>query len=715
MKRRIYILAVSLFIIFSIGLSAIGCGKPDSPITPPDDSKLPTVVDPDGYLVKDGSTSYKIIIPEEHSDNEAYAANELASYIKLASGARIIVETDNNLVYNEKDEIISIGKTVYQKGADLSDVDYSKLKTGGYVIKNFGNVYIIDSSCKNGNIYGVYEFLERFFGIEFLTYDATYLPSNSTVKAKGIDLIDIPAFAVRDYYAYTAFYQGGTTFGAKMRNNSSRYADHSAMDPQYYYTYYVDYNGNSNWYTERMGHTITHLLSADAYVNGINPTPTYRSTDNGASSNWELGYFATNPEWYAYNPSYNRVNTKGYSQEEVCYTNGMTEDGEYDSADKTSLMSKMIEICKRMIIDDRNDGAHSLMLGHGDYSAKCECDKCTAAYEKYGTFSGVTCVWANAIVKEVKKWMSENNINREVQFVIFAYSKSRPAPVVSDGAGGYKPINEKVVLDKNISIQVAYRICNYHSVWDYECDQNEELRQQFTQWTMLADSVEIWDYQCCYTDYLWYLPNYATLRDNYLYYIDINVNRVLSQGTPSEGHYYDYHLHQWLCLKLMWNPNQNVNELIRHFNKLYFGEGYDEYVNLYLDVWENHFAALDAIKENGFHATTDNSLGFEDAENYSYELLDSQIKLIRKAIDKVKSDETLSDLEKSEKIKRFGEVIVTPEYMMLKLGYIVDSIEKKELATEFFTYIDMAGISQMAEGGGIKNSFAEWKKQFGLN
>ena len=95
--------------------------------------------------------------------------------------------------------------------------------------------------------------------------------------------------------------------------------------------------------------------------------------------------------------------------------------------------------------------------------------------------------------------------------------------------------------------------------------------------------------------------------------------------------------------------------------------------------------------------------------------MDSQIKLIRKAIDKVKSDETLSDLEKSEKIKRLGEVIVTPEYMMLKLGYIVDSIEKKELATEFFTYIDMAGISQMAEGGGTKNSFAEWKKQFGLN
>lgn len=675
---------------------------------------------PIGYLYKDGATSYHVVIPAEATATETYAAQEFQIWFRELTGVDISIVSDADETFDTENKVISIGKTVYQKNVDLSGVDYSELKTDGFITKSFGNVYILDSGSKDGLIYSAYNFLEIFFGLEFMTNEYTYIPKiGEEVVAYKTDITDIPAFAVRDYYAYSAFYEG-VTYGTRMRNNSSVYAQDSIRDKSYYFGYYCNYNGNSSWFPQRMGHTITALLSADAYVNGVNShlvtssnpdSPNFKSDANGASKNWNLGYYNAHPDWYAQDTN-TRYNANNDSQEEVCYSNGLTEDGEYDPTQTDSLVNKMIDICKIMILDPRNDESTALMLGHGDYEAKCQCEKCKKFYEKFGGFSGATCVWMNAIVKEVKVWMQEQGIDRKISFVMFAYSKSITPPGTYNEDGTFTPISNKVILDDDIAVQMAWRNCTYHDLWDMDCVQNEDKRKEFSAWSTLAKSMEIWDYDAIYSNYLWYMPNSQVLSEQYKYYTTIGVNRVLTQGAPSANKYYQYHLKQWLSLKLLWNPNQDVCELIKDFNNKFFTERYAVYVNKYLDVMNNHLAILDATKENGIHLGTYNLMDTLSGDVFDYKLLNAAIDIIYEGIEEVESDNTLSSEDKARISKHLRSVAVTPQYMVLKLGYIVDATELKEFATEFFYNADLLGLESLCEGNFEKISV--WKKAFGL-
>lgn len=670
-----------------------------------------------GYFVQNGSSEYKIVVPKAATGSELYAANELQLYVKNATGALLDIVSDENKVHNNNDKVISIGKTVYQKGTNiLSNVNYNDLSTGGYFVKNDKNVYLLDSSENEGIVYAAYEFLSVFFNIEFLTNEYTYCPAQSTVTAYEIDYLTIPAFALRDYYAYSVWYQG-EKLGAKLRMNSPSYKcteSISGLNEYDYYGYYYDENDLSK-FPAREGHTIQHLLMADAYKNGYIPEYSYKTSDGGASIWFPLGYWAEKPDWYAYDPSYDRINSQGYSQEEVCYSNGLDENGNWIeqpedvSLEEMSLATKMINICVDMVLNEVSESAKYLMLGHADYYAECKCEKCLIAEQKYGGFGGITAVWTNAIVKEVKARLAELGCEREVKFVMFAYSKSIDAPVKKNAQGEFEPIHEKVVLDKDIYLKMAYRNCVYHSLWDETCEENEIKRNEFRAWEKIGQSFEIWDYSCVFAKYLYYLPNLGAVQDNYLYYQEKGVEHVLTQGCPSEYNFYEANIHQWVCCELLWDPTQNVNALIKKFHTLYFGEDYAPYVDLYRDVNENYFAIRDIENEKGYHASTDTGLDVMSPTTYSYEVLTKASDIIQEAIDKAAEDPNLSEPEREDLIIRLRSVKITPQFMILDLGYVTNDQLKLEIATDFFTSIDLLKLTYLSDAS---EPFSEMRKMY---
>lgn len=671
-----------------------------------------------GYFVNNGSSAYAIVIPKSATGSEQYAAYELQVYIKEVTGITLNIINDEGKSYNNEDCVISVGKTIYQSETNiLKDVNYDELKTGGYFIKNDKNIYLLDSGANEGIVYAAYEFLSTFFGVEFLTYDYTYIPQNRAVKAYDIDYVTIPAFALRDYYAYSVWYQG-ESFGAKLRLNSPSYKctdSVSGANEYAYYGYYYDKDDMTK-FPAREGHTIQYLLMADAYVNGYTPSYDYKTSEGGASAWFPIGYWAEKPDWYAYDPTYDRVNSKGYSQEEVCYTNGIDEDGNWieqpEDVDlsEMSLATKMIEICVNMITNEISDSAKYLMLGHADYYAECKCEKCQAAEKKYGGFGGITAVWTNAIAREVKARLLKLGCTREVKFVMFAYSKSIDAPVVKDAQGEYQPIHENVVLDEDIFIKMAYSNCVYHSLWDETCEENEIKRNDFRGWEKIAKSFEIWDYSCVFCKYLYYLPNLGAVSDNYLYYREKGVEHVLTQGCPGEYNFYDANLHQWVCSELLWDPTQNANALIKRFHKLYFGEGYAEYIDLYHDMNENYFAIRDLENEKGYHASAGTGLDMLSPSTYSYNVLMKAADVVQEAIDKAQTDTSLSESEREALIIRLRSVKVTPQFMILDLGYVTNKQLKKEIATDFFESIDLLKLTYMSEG--TSEPFSEMRKTY---
>lgn len=739
MKKKLF---VSLALLASIS-SLSGCNLPDhehhchgNDCLPPyqeatlrQDELLrqgPTLGAASGFIVQNHQTEYAIVIPEISDANLNYCASFLQSNIQLVTKATMPIKSDNEVGLDLNGKYISVGNTKIKQLADLSSVDYTKLNTGGYFLKKFGNTYILDSNCKEGKVYAVNEFLSNFFHLEFLTPDDTFIPKLTDVPAYDIDYLTIPAFDIRDYYYYPVWYQG-IEWGSKLRSNSSSYKAVDKINGAENYTYYGHYytkDGVTN-FLAREGHTIQTLLCTDAYNKGFIPDPWLKEENyqgSGSSKWYPVGYFVEHPDWYAYDPSYDRINSQGYSQEEVCYTNGLDDNGDYIPQDHEttpekdkSLVTKMAEIVAEMVISEPSPNAYFLMLGHADWYAKCKCEKCLAAYEKYRTYGGTTIVWGNAVVKEAKRILASKNCTRPFKVVMFAYSKSIDSPTIKGSNGVFTPVSSKVIAHDDIVIKMAYRNCVYHSLWDENCVQNEVLRDRFNGWSKIAKSFVIWDYTACFTDLLFYMPNFGTIQDNYKYYQSIGVKHLLSQGSPNEYRYYESNVHAYALSQMMWDPAQNINQIIKRFNNLMFTEKYARYVNEYRALMDNYYAMQDATLEGGYHASTTYELDFTNANSYSLPVLLKACDVIETALEGVRNDPLLSQEDKDQLELRLRSVKITPQYMILSMKMLVNADEIKVLATDFFKSIEMLKLTYMREGNLNANSFEEMKKGYDLD
>ena len=121
-----------------------------------------------GYIVKNGEINY--CVTYDTSDCACkFACNEFISFIEQSTGARLPINQ------NATAKFISIGRTEqYYKIKD--EIDTYSLKDDGFCLyTKDDNLYIIGFNGR-GNIYGVYEFLERYIGLKFLAYDETIVP-----------------------------------------------------------------------------------------------------------------------------------------------------------------------------------------------------------------------------------------------------------------------------------------------------------------------------------------------------------------------------------------------------------------------------------------------------------------------------------------------------------------------------------------------------------
>jgi len=378
------------------------------------------------------------------------------------------------------------------------------------------------------------------------------------------------------------------------------------------------------------------------------------------------------------------------------------------SSDATgSVIEKLVEICVKMIDDDRNSHSKYIMLGFADYYCECQCGSkqqtgtnvlgfatyetkegnCTHGYDYYGGFGGVVANTVNEIAKAVKAQRPDSN----AIFVTFAYSKGIDVP-------------QNLQLREDVAVKVAYRNCVSHALTDTSCAYNNTLREQVNGWKDILHpngEMLIWDYTVNFTDYLYYIPNFDAMKSNYQYYRDeLNVQHVLSQGCPNEYNFYEHQLHLYVSTKLMWNADLDVDSIINKFDSLYFGE-YASYVSEYRNIMDTMYSS------KSIHASTTDALNFKVASTYDTTALINACNVLQQAIDAVNANDTLSEEEKTTLTTRLRSVKITPQYMLLDLGISTDAA----LVSDFFTSIELLGITNRNESG---DTFADMKAQFGL-
>lgn len=177
-----------------IGFGAVACdNNPDDvggvqapPAIVPEQSGSSSVPeDTNNYIVENGLSEYKIVIPEQSSTIVGFAANELESFFAEATGIHLPIITDSGLTYSEDAKYFSIGDTALFEQVQI--VKEQNLGHSGVQIETVGKtIFMLGGDTDNGALYGVYEFLAEALNFEYFGNECYTLNRN----VKNIKLLD---------------------------------------------------------------------------------------------------------------------------------------------------------------------------------------------------------------------------------------------------------------------------------------------------------------------------------------------------------------------------------------------------------------------------------------------------------------------------------------------------------------------------------------------
>lgn len=195
---------IALLLVLVTSLALVSCKKKEKP----EENTQPGEYDPNAgidfdsekkYIVSDGTARYRIVLPEGEPAAESFAARELNEYLGQSTSVELSVEEDAGS-YSPSDKIISVGATSALE-AYGPEVDYSTFRHDGFIIYTSGDMVLINGAGARGTLYGVYDFLEKFVGVRFLTQSSTYVPERDEVYVHDLTITEIPVFEARSFQA----------------------------------------------------------------------------------------------------------------------------------------------------------------------------------------------------------------------------------------------------------------------------------------------------------------------------------------------------------------------------------------------------------------------------------------------------------------------------------------------------------------------------------
>ena len=568
-----------------------------------------------------------------------FAKKELQTFINRCCGFTL---PD----YQGQAHFISLGVNEKSKTV-AARYDFTQFREDGYVIVcENENVYILAENAR-AVIFGVYGLLEEFLGVRFVN-DHEHTPKNEYVQIDEGEYKRIPCSEQRIYLSYAGFEKPTTPL-----------------------------------------HCLRYKFTGD-YAEDIEGLDLHNKWYKGIPNSHNSNYYVPVETWGEKHPEFFSINRYGNfrifeSAVELCYTNGVTDEGEYDESKDCSVVSVTADSFMRFM--EADPYAKYFMFGRVDNSAsRCHCPRCEAARLAYGD-SGIMIVFLNAVIGELRRRFAKAGKTFDKKIVTFAYSATVNPPV-KDG----KPITQKVVPDKDLYIRFAPIDADFtYSMTDER--QKSSVREQFEGWTSLTKNIMLWDYNCNYNECLWYFPNLSYLKENICLYADLGMNYIMKQGSFNVGPIWLDELKCYVASRLYWDLSLNTEDLIKEYVTIYFGMGAPAVLSL-IEKMETHYKKLIA---EGFHLDLGGAnLDFFAPDKYSFALLAECENLIESAIENVQSA-ALSTDEKNTYVKRLKTVLATPVRMILRNAYAYFGKESEEYEDKFFRLADEIGLKLSGE------------------
>lgn len=521
-------------------------------------------------LVQGGVSEYKIVLSATATANELFAANELANFLNLATGAELEIVTDEE--YPSSDAIIAIGNTKQAQAANA--VSGQNLATSSFVLKTVGNSLYVTAD-KNGDgeacLYGVYQILQD--AVNFRVYAADeigYDTDNDTIPLYNYDKVYKPTFDQRELgYASIA---NDETYKKRMR--------------------LVWHDTDVRWTLH--GHTqASHFVNPD-FSDTLHP------------EHEGMTYGQAHPDWF--------------DGGQLCWSAG--------AEMERVAAEKLIRY-----IENYPQGEY-IMLGQMDNTDYCSCDRCKKKMAELSINpAGMQILFLNNVIKIAEQWRAENRPEQDVKYVTFAYNGTLQPPVKKDGNGNLVAINDQVkphdklyIYFTPIETDFAVDLSNQRNLSVMEALNGWNA--------LASGRIMVYIYDINFHNYFINFNNFGTVEGMYRDYLDNGVYYMYSQGPIDTCVPCFQEMRVFVESQLMWDIGQGYDNLVNEFMQAYYRDAAPavrKFYELIRNRYARYYAVDDTSLGGGIYDSIgDSDIWTENLVNALGDALDDALSAVEK-------------------------------------------------------------------------------------
>jgi hypothetical protein len=464
-------------------------------------------------VVGQGKATGRIVVPQQATAGETFAAEEIQTLVQKMSGAKLeIVKADQAgdgpaiLVGNQpgNKEVIDELNKVHPETPDA------------FAVVGKANRLSLVGRSEDSTIWAAWQWLNDQ-GVVFVMpgEHGTYAPQKATIELSDIHDIQAPAMKIR-----------GGVYKLADADSPKAYNDVVHGQPAWrLFTLRMRINENTG-FAEKDRFVVLGAGHSYGYYLPVSK------------------YFKAHPEWYNLING-KRQNGKGW---QLCFTNEVAaaEFAKNVDAQIKTWLEKGVPI-ERI----------SVSISPNDNIAMCQCDNCRKLLDKNGSSTSMVTNFANMVTADIRKTYPKAMTR------FYAYDNySTPPDHVTPGPG---VIPELCFWTDGRSFAANHA----HPMFSEE---NHKYRDGFRDWAQMSEALTAHTY---YGHYNWFTPwPMVTQMSNDL---PIMASNPKFEGMYSElhPHWGTQALTLWLYPKLMWNPKLDVQAAIKTYCQAAYGQAGD--------------------------------------------------------------------------------------------------------------------------------------------
>jgi len=506
-----------------------------------DGTHVYTATDTNDYLVKNGKTDYRLVVPAGSSATLRIARTEFVDLFKDATDIQLTVLTDDQVQSPSQGKYISLGRTKLLENAGVS-INSEELTADGHrVVTKDDDIYLCGGEDE-GTVFAVYTFMRMTFHYETYYYDCMEIDRVTEMKFKNYDATDIPDFKYRAHSSDVTTYEADDYDG-------NMYA--------WRLGYYGKDGQRGYWFMpvhERIDDFTQGKSSAS--TNARRWFPEWMYKDENDPENYH-------PDWFSDNGG-----------EQLCFSaHGNAE--EYELMVETAF--KKVEAHLKYYTPDKYPRYKVMSFTHMDNVKYCTCDKCSEISSYYSdSQAAVQILFMNDLAERVDALLEANKdqpwYREDFQLLFFAYNHNFIPPTKYDAATKkHVPVDDKVILHDRL---IAWFCREANGQTGFDEERNANLKTSLAGWSAVAEHIWFWSYGTNFRDLMMPIDSFQYSTPEMFGYFCNQSDEFwftqLQDYNNGGGNTAWHNLKIYLDAKLSWNTSLNVDELVdKWMNAMY--------------------------------------------------------------------------------------------------------------------------------------------------